>query len=70
MPGVSLGDGQTESYLKDMAMTNMASAWAVARRWPKEYRHKVDAATRCSGVCPHTLSDLKCTITTRFLSVL
>ena len=23
-------------------------------RRPKEYRRKVDAATRCSGVCPHT----------------
>ena len=30
---------QVESYLKDR---------------PKEYRRKVDAATRCSGVCPHT----------------
>ena len=40
-----------ESYLKD---TGMASAWAMARRRPKEYRRKVDAATRCSGVCPHT----------------
>ena len=42
---------QVESYLKD---TGMASAWAMARRRPKEYRRKVDAATRCSGVCPHT----------------
>ena len=24
----------------------------------KEYRRKVDAATRCSGVCPHTRPDL------------
>ena len=27
---------------------------AKARRRPKEYRRKVDAVTRCSGVCPHT----------------
>ena len=26
-----LGDGQTEAYLKDMGMTGMASAWAMAR---------------------------------------
>ena len=53
-PGVCLGDGQTEAYLKDIGMTGLASAWAMARRRTKEYRHKVDAATRCSGVCPHT----------------
>ena len=54
MPGVCLGDGQTEAYLKDMDMTGLASAWAMARRRPKEYRRKVDAATRCSGVpSPH-----------------
>ena len=28
-----------------------------ARRRPKEYRRKVDTATRCSGVCPHTWLD-------------
>ena len=49
-PCVCLGDGQTEAYLKDMGMTGLASVWAMARRRPKEYRHKVDAATRCSGV--------------------
>ena len=53
-PVVCLGDGQTEAYLKDMVMTGLASAWAMARRRPKEYRRKVDAATRCSGVCSHT----------------
>ena len=53
-PGVCLGDGQTETYMKDMDMTGLASVWVMARRRPKEYRHKVDAATRCSGVCPHT----------------
>ena len=52
-PGVCLGDGQTEAYLKVMGMTGLASAWAMVRRRPKEYRRKVDAATRCSGVCPH-----------------
>ena len=53
-PGVCLSDGQTEAYLKDMGMAGLASAWAMARLRLKEYRHKVDAATRCSGVCPHT----------------
>ena len=53
-PGVRLGDGQTEAYLKDMGMTSLASALAMARRRAKEYRRKVDAATRCSGVCSHT----------------
>ena len=45
---------QVESYLKDMGMAGLASAWAMARRRPKEYRRKVDGATRCSGVCPYT----------------
>ena len=45
---------QAESYLRDTGMAGLASAWAMARRRPKEYRRKVDAATRCSGVCPHT----------------
>ena len=40
---------EVESYLKVRALR----AWALARRRPKEYRRKVDAATRCSGVCPH-----------------
>ena len=43
-----------ESYLKDAGMAGLASAWTMARQWPKKYRRKVDAATRCSGVCPHT----------------
>ena len=51
-PGVCLGDGQTEACLKDVGMTGLASAWVMARR-TKEYRRKVDAATRCSGVCSH-----------------
>ena len=53
-PVVCVGDGQTEAYLKDMDMTGLASVWAMDRRRPKEYCCKVDAATRCSGVCPHT----------------
>ena len=40
---------QVEFYLKDMGMTGLASAWAMARRRQKHYRRKVDAATRCSG---------------------
>ena len=40
-----------KSYLKDTGMTGLASVWAIARRRPKENRRKVDAATRCSGVC-------------------
>ena len=42
---------QVDSYLKDMGMMGLAPAWAIARWRPKEYRRKVDAATRCSGVC-------------------
>ena len=57
-PGVYVGDGQTESYLKDMGMTGLASVWAMARRRSKEYPRKVDAATSYSGVCPHTCPDL------------
>ena len=45
---------QTEAYLKDMDMTGLASVWAMARRRPKDYRRRVDAATPFSGVCPHT----------------
>ena len=52
--GVCLGDGKTESYVKDMGMTGLASAWAMARRRTKEYRRQVDAATRRFGVCPPT----------------
>ena len=33
-PGVCLGGGQTETYLKDMGMTDQASVWAMARRRP------------------------------------
>ena len=31
-PGVCLGDGQTEAYLKDTGMPGLASAWGMARR--------------------------------------
>ena len=50
---------QMESYLKDTSMAGLAFACAIARRRPKEYRCKVDAATRCSGVCPHTRPGLQ-----------
>ena len=53
-PGVCLGYGQTEANVNDMGMTGLASAWAMARRRPKEYRRKVGAARRCPGVCPRT----------------
>ena len=33
-PGVCLGDGQTEAYLKDTGMAGLVSAWAMARRRP------------------------------------
>ena len=40
-------------------MIGLASAWAMEyRRRPKEYRRKVNAATRCSGVRPHIRLDL------------
>ena len=29
------------------------AAWRMAIRRPKEYRSKVDAATRCRGACSH-----------------
>ena len=45
---------QVESYLKDVDMTGLASAWAMDRRRPKEYRRKVDAATRCFVACFNT----------------
>ena len=44
---------QVESYLMDTGMAGLASAWAMARR-RLEYHRKVNAATRCPGVCPHT----------------
>ena len=36
--------------------SGLASAWAMARRRPKEYCRKMDAATRYSGVCPPHLT--------------
>ena len=47
---------QVEAYLKDTGMRGLASVWAMARRRPKEYRRKVDAATRCSGVWQSNLT--------------
>ena len=57
-PGICLGIGQTQAYLKDIGMTGLASAWAMARQRTNEYRYKVDAATRFYGVSP--ISDLTC----------
>ena len=37
-PCVCRGDGQTEAYLKDMGMTGLVVAWAMARRRTKKYR--------------------------------
>ena len=48
-------------------MADLASAWAMTRRRPREYRRKVDEATRCSGVCPHTRPDLTMSMLGRFL---
>ena len=45
---VAPGGVQSEGYEHG----GPASAWAMARWRPKEYRRKVDGATRCSGVCP------------------
>ena len=39
-------------HLEFGGRAGLASAWAMARRRPREHR-KVDLATRCSGVCPH-----------------
>ena len=39
--------------MKDTGMTGLATAWAMAKRRPNEYRRIVDATTRCSGVYPH-----------------
>ena len=38
----------------EKGLAGLATAWAMERGRPEEYRRKVDAATRCSGVCPHT----------------
>ena len=45
---------QVETYMRDMGMAVLASAWTMARRRPKEKRRKMDAVTHCSGVCTHT----------------
>ena len=52
-PGVCLGDGQTEAYLKDTGMAGLASVWAMARRRSNEYSPTMDATTHCSVVYPH-----------------
>ena len=45
---------QVESYLKNTGLAGLAPAWAMARRRPKGYRRKVDAAMHCSDVCLHS----------------
>ena len=56
-----------DAYLKDMGMMGLASAWAMVRHQmrPKQYRRKLNAGTRCSGVCSSQLTwpsqtDLQC----------
>ena len=44
---------QVEGYLAYI-VPSLASAWAMARRRPKQYSRKVDAATHCSGLCVNT----------------
>ena len=41
-----------EFYLKGMGMTGLASAWAMARRRPKEKHPNVAAAMHCSVDVP------------------
>ena len=43
-----------ETYLTDMGIAGPACDWVMISPRPKEYRRKVDAATRYSGVCPKT----------------
>ena len=45
---------QVDAYLEEWGVTGLASAWCLARRRPKEYNSKVNAAKRCLGVCSHT----------------
>ena len=52
---------QVESYFRNMGMDGLVSAWAMARWRRKKYYLKVDAATLCSCVCPHTRLDLTVT---------
>ena len=46
--------------LKQYAYADLASAWAMTRRRSRKYPRNVDAATRCSSVCPHTWPGLYC----------
>ena len=38
--------------MRDTGVEALASAWAMARRRPKEYRRKVDAATYAPAYAP------------------
>ena len=48
---------QVDQHFTEIGM-DQASAWGMAIRRPLEYRHKVDAATHCSGTCSHTYPNL------------
>ena len=50
--GVCLGDDHTKAYLMDIGMTGLAAVWTTARPRPKEYRRKVNEATRAPGYAP------------------
>ena len=43
---------QMDRHFAGAGMGRVA-AWRMAIRRPKEYRSKVDAATRCCGACSH-----------------
>ena len=43
---------QVESRLKDTGMAGLASAWAIARRRPQEYRRKLDAGRAAPAYVP------------------
>ena len=43
---------QMDRHFAGVGMGRVA-AWRMAIRRPKEYRSKVDAATRCRGACSH-----------------
>ena len=44
---------QMDLHFAGAGMGGGVAAWRMAIRRPKEYRSKVDAATRCRGACSH-----------------
>jgi exonuclease III len=44
---------QADRHVRELGM-GLATARVMARRRPLEFRHRVDAATRCRGACSHT----------------